>query len=153
MRYLVCIVAQHFARRWRGVSSSSPQAGHSGSSCICIIARCLLSVQCPVNRPTKIRRSCFLNPRAKCVSLLSGPCKNILAWRQPSTVCQHLWHSSKFQRVSLLGFITAATSLSGSKPNFARCLAISWATTLNCESKKQSTIMLSTTSPNVDWFW
>ena len=36
-----------------GVSSSSPQAGRSGSSCICIIARCLVSVQCLV--PTSTR--------------------------------------------------------------------------------------------------
>jgi len=29
-----------------------------------------------------------------------------------------------------VGFITAATSLNGSRPNFARCLAVSWAGTL-----------------------
>jgi len=39
-------------------------------------------------------------------------------------------HPSEFQRVSRLGFITAATSLNGSQPNFARCLAVSWAGTL-----------------------
>ena len=38
-----------------------------------------------------------------------------------------LW---QFQRVLCLGFITAATSLNGSRPNFARCLAVSWAGTL-----------------------
>jgi len=38
-----------------------------------------------------------------------------------------LEHSSKFQRVSRLGFVTAATSLTAVQPNFARCLAISWA--------------------------
>jgi len=36
-------------------------------------------------------------------------------------------HPSKFQRVSRLGFVTGATSLNGSQPNFARCLAVSWA--------------------------
>jgi len=41
-----------------------------------------------------------------------------------------LGHSSKFQRVSRLGFVTAATSLNGSQPNFARCLAVCWAGTL-----------------------
>jgi len=41
-----------------------------------------------------------------------------------------LGHPSKFQRVLHLGFITAPTSLSGSQPNFARCLAVSWAGTL-----------------------
>jgi len=37
----------------------------------------------------------------------------------------HLGHSSKFQRLSHLGLVTAA-SLNGSQPNFAQCLAISW---------------------------
>ena len=36
-------------------------------------------------------------------------------------------HHSKFQRLSRRGFVTAATSLNGSQPNFARCLAVSWA--------------------------
>jgi len=36
-----------------------------------------------------------------------------------------LGHLSKFQRSSRLGFVTAAVSLS--PPNFARCLAVSWA--------------------------
>jgi len=42
-----------------------------------------------------------------------------------------LGHPSKFQRVSHLGSVTAATSLKGSQQNFARCLAISWAGTLH----------------------
>ena len=37
---------------------------------------------------------------------------------------------AKFQRVSRLGFVAAATSLTGSQPNFARCLAVSWAGTI-----------------------
>ena len=41
-----------------------------------------------------------------------------------------LGHPSKFQRVSRLGFVTAPTSLYGGQPNFARCLAVSWAGTL-----------------------
>jgi len=32
--------------------------------------------------------------------------------------------------VSRLGFVTAPTSLNGGQPNFARCLAVSWAGTL-----------------------
>jgi len=36
-----------------------------------------------------------------------------------------LRHPSKFQRVSRLGFITAATLLNGGQPNFAQCLAVS----------------------------
>jgi len=38
-----------------------------------------------------------------------------------------LGHPSRFQRGSRLGFVTAATSLNGSQPNFAPCLAICWA--------------------------
>ena len=41
-----------------------------------------------------------------------------------------LRHPSKFQRVSRLGFVTAATSLYERQPNFARCFAVSWAGTL-----------------------
>jgi len=42
-----------------------------------------------------------------------------------------LGHPSKFQRVSRLAFVTAATSLTGGQPNFARCLtSVSWAGTL-----------------------
>ena len=38
-------------------------------------------------------------------------------------------HPSKFKRVLRLALVTAATSLTGGQPNFARCLAISWAAT------------------------
>ena len=41
-----------------------------------------------------------------------------------------LGHPSKFQRISRVGFVTAPTSLNGCQPNFARCLAASWAGTL-----------------------
>jgi len=36
-----------------------------------------------------------------------------------------LGHPSKFQRVSRLAFVIAATSLTGGQPNFARCLVVS----------------------------
>jgi len=42
-----------------------------------------------------------------------------------------LGHPSRFQRVSRLGSVTAATSLNRSQPNFARCLAVSSAGTLH----------------------
>jgi len=38
-----------------------------------------------------------------------------------------LGHPSRFQWVLHLGFVTAARLLNGSQPNFARCLAVSWA--------------------------
>jgi len=44
-----------------------------------------------------------------------------------------LGHPSKFQRVSRAGFVTAATSLNGGQPNFARCLAIFWPCTLSID--------------------
>ena len=41
-----------------------------------------------------------------------------------------LGYPSKFQRVSRVGFLTVLMSLNGCQPNFARCLAVSWAGTL-----------------------
>jgi len=38
---------------------------------------------------------------------------------------------ANFQWVSRLGLVTAPTSLNGGQPNFARCLAVSWAGTLH----------------------
>ena len=40
-------------------------------------------------------------------------------------------HSSKFQRILRLAFVTAATLLTGGQPHFARCLAVSCAATLH----------------------
>jgi len=63
--------------------------------------------------------------------------KNLLNSNISSTSLQNSWdrlaglgHPSQFQQVSHLGFVTAATSLNGGQPNFARCLAVSWAGTL-----------------------
>ena len=41
-----------------------------------------------------------------------------------------LGYPRKFQRVSRLAFVTAATSLTGGQPNLARCLSVFWAATL-----------------------
>jgi len=41
-----------------------------------------------------------------------------------------LGHTSKFQLVSRLGFVTTPTSLNWGQPNFARCFTVSWAGTL-----------------------
>ena len=46
-----------------------------------------------------------------------------------------LGHPSKFQAVSRLGLVTAPTSLNGGQPNFAQCLAVSWAGTLYTHSR------------------
>ena len=42
-----------------------------------------------------------------------------------------LGHPIQFQRILRLGFVTAATSLNAGQPNFARCLAVSWTSTLH----------------------
>jgi len=53
-----------------------------------------------------------------------------------------LGHPSKFQH---LAFVTAATSLTGGQPNFARCLAVSCAGTLYTVSQKTSHLWLAIT--------
>jgi len=58
------------------------------------------------------------------------------AERQPTSGWDRftsLGHSSKFQMVSGLGFVTALTSLNGGQRNFARCLTVSWAGTLHID--------------------
>jgi len=73
--------------------------------------------------------------------------KTLVKQQYPPTSCQYgelqltngwgllasLQHPSRYQRVSHLGFVTAATllKLNGSQPNFARCLATSWAGTVH----------------------
>jgi len=42
-----------------------------------------------------------------------------------------LGHPCKFQRLSRLDSVTVATSLNGSQPNLARCLAVTWVSTLH----------------------
>jgi len=46
-------------------------------------------------------------------------------------ICWRVWGTPANATVSrLLAFVTAATSLTGGQPDFARCLAVSWAATL-----------------------
>jgi len=56
----------------------------------------------------------------------SSPLVNLVHW--PLTFGR-LGHPSNFQQILHLGFVTAVTSLTGGKPNFAWCLAVSWAST------------------------
>ena len=61
--------------------------------------------------------------------------------------------TSKFQRGSRLGFGTAPTSLNGGQPNFARCLAVSWAGTLyTVNHKKRDILFLTITLDNFNRF-
>jgi len=55
-----------------------------------------------------------------------GELRHINGW----DLLASLGHPSKFQRVSRLAFVTAATLLTRGQPNFAWCLAVSWAATL-----------------------
>jgi len=67
-------------------------------------------------------------------SIISSTCPHNMANFGPLTVemgIGSLRHPSKFQWVSCLAFVTATTSLTGDQPNFARCLAVSWAATLH----------------------
>ena len=48
---------------------------------------------------------------------------------QTATSVREFETPSKFQPLSHLCFVTAATSLTGGQPNFAGCLAVSWAGT------------------------
>jgi len=46
-------------------------------------------------------------------------------------ISSRVWGTlARFQRLSGLRFVTAPTSLNGNRPNFTRCLAISWGGTL-----------------------
>ena len=55
-----------------------------------------------------------------------GELRSISSWDRFTS----LKHPSKFQRVSGLRFVTVPTSLNRGQPNFAQCLAVSWAATL-----------------------
>jgi len=66
-------------------------------------------------------------------SNISSTCPHNMANFGPLTaeIGPGVWDApSKLQRVSRLAFVTAAMSLTGGQPNFARCLAVSWASAL-----------------------
>ena len=83
----VIIMAQDFPRKWRGISSYSLQAELCGLFCIHVVVKCLLVIERPLSRLTRIRRCVVLIPESW--SLLLGPRRNTLTQRQPSVVCQH----------------------------------------------------------------
>ena len=66
-----------------------------------------------------------------------------------------LGHPSKFQRVSRLGFFIAAPSLNGGQPNFAQCLAVSWACTLYVSKTSHLWFAITLTHMNafLVFFW
>jgi len=66
-------------------------------------------------------------------SNVSSTCPHNMANFCPLTakIRSGVWEPQQFQRVSHLGFITERCRLiTGGQPNYARCLAVSWAATL-----------------------
>ena len=94
------------------IAKNSPSAHHRTNLLGCIFAT----------------KPCIDNRKKLLKSNVSSICPHNMANGWDCFDC--LGHPSKFQRVSRLAFITATTSLNGGQPNFARCLAVSWAGTL-----------------------
>jgi len=76
-------------------------------------------------------KACIDNRKNLLNSNISSTCSHNIANFGPLTaeICSGVWRPSKFQRVSCLAFVAAATSLTGDQPNCARYLAVSWAGT------------------------
>jgi len=78
----------------------------------------------------------YINSRKKNLlnSNMSSTCPhNMVNFAKPTNGWDRfgsLGHPNKFQRISHLAFVSAATSLTGGQPNFAQCSAVSWAGTL-----------------------
>jgi len=71
-------------------------------------------------------KACIDNQKKNLLhSNISSTCPHNMANFSPpaAEICWRVWGTPA-------NFITAATSLSGGQPNFARCLAVSWAGTL-----------------------
>ena len=80
-------------------------------------------------------KACIGNRKKNLLSSNISPrCPHNMANFGPLTaeICRQVWlgHPCKFQWISCLGFITAATLLTEGQPNFARYLAVSWAGSL-----------------------
>jgi len=84
----------------------------------------MLATKARIDSHKKLLKQQYLNPLH--MSAQYGELRPTNGW----DLLASLGHPSKFQRVSRLGVVTAATSLNGGQPNFARCLAVSWSGTL-----------------------
>ena len=69
------------------------------------------------NRKTLVKQQYLLH-----MSSQYGELRPVNGWDR----FRRLRHPGKFQQVSRLAFVTAATSLTGGQSNFAWCLAVSW---------------------------
>jgi len=81
------------------------KSGHSGTT----VWGCIFAIKACINNRKKL-----LNSRAHIPQYGEHRCTN--GWDRFTS----LGHPNKFQRVSRLAFVTAATSLTGGQPNFAR---------------------------------
>jgi len=91
---------------------------------LCTITQLCRAVFSQVRHVLTIRKKNLLNSNS------SSTCPHNMAHFGPLMAEIRLGHPNKFQRVSRLAFVTAATSVTGGQPDFARCLAVSWADTL-----------------------
>ena len=97
-------------QKWR---KKSPYA-HNNT----ILLGCFLATKALIdNRKKHVKQQYLLHMSSQYGERWSTNGWNLLA---------SLGHPSKFQRVSRLAFVTAATSLNRGQPNFAQCLVVSW---------------------------
>jgi len=104
-----------------------PDAKKSPQTChLCTIAQLCPAISLQLRHVSTIRKKHVKHQYLLHMSLQYGELQPTNGWDRFGG----LGHPRKFQQVSRLGVITAPTSLTGDQPNFARCLAISWAGTL-----------------------
>jgi len=133
------------AARWRHRMQTSPKIRHLGT-----IAQLHRAISLQLRHVSTIGNKLVKQQYLLHMSPQYGERRPTSGWDRFGC----LGHPSKFQRVSRLAFVTAGTSLSGGQPNFAWCLAISWAGTLDihiytpCPEKNGTTLFLPVTLPN-----
>jgi len=111
--------AAYWKHRTQKIAKNSPSRHHRTNLLGCTFA----TKACIDNRKKNLLNS---NSSCTCTFPQYGELWPTNGWDRFGS----LGHPSKFQRVSSLGFVTGATSLTGGQPNFAWCLAVSWAGTL-----------------------
>jgi len=99
---------------------------HPKNRHLCTISQLFLAISSQLRHVPTIRRKLVKQQYLLHMSPQYGELRPTNGWDRLAG----LGHPSKFQRVYHLGFVTAATSLTGGHPDFARCLANCWAGTL-----------------------
>jgi len=93
---------------------------------LCTIAQLCRAVSSQLRHISTTGKKNLLKSNMSSTSSKYGELRPTNSWDR----FRSLGHPSKFQRVLRLAFVTAAKSLTGGQPNFARCLAVFWAGTL-----------------------